>query len=144
MQTTHELTKTTVPMIHCWQRGDQKGCYRLYFALSLEDRQLVREMFKGARRHHHSQFRKDAKGIFKMLRKRFDDEVRLMIDILHTLLRHWFFSDKQIFTGYWIALDGEEKGHMLAALREVIAQSSREEFRQAAKDIPLFLQSQNL
>lgn len=142
MSTTKDLVPTTVAMIHDWQKGDQKGCYKLYFNLNFADRQLVRETFKEMRNHHDPRARKDAVGIYKMLDKNLGKEVQTLIDMTQELLRHWLFSDRATFHAHYLALDPGERELVLNGLDEIVGTSDDVELRKAAREIPLFLSVQ--
>jgi hypothetical protein len=136
-----ELSPITIKMVHLWERGDRQGCYRQFFALSMEDRQLVRECFKGMRKFPLKQARKTAKGIFNMLEANYKKEVGMMVDAVKDLLYDWFFNGKEVFYSHYCRLSPFEQAAIREALAEVIADSTNDEFQQAAKDIPVFLAS---
>ena len=140
-ETLERLTPITTRMIHLWDAEEKKKCYQLYFALPMEERWLVRECFKGLRRHPVLRARRSAQGIYAMLRKNFEKEVHFMVDTLRELLWDWLCNAKDKFYAAWSRLSLEEQKTHLGALAEVISESTSEEFRQAAKDIPVFLQS---
>lgn len=136
------LAQTMLSMIRYWQQGNEKACYREFFVLDVDDRRVVEEAFKQAIKQYLTPAaRKDAKGIYKLIRKNFKNEVILMTDTLKKLLQHWFFSGKEVFYDHFAALGTFEKDAMLGGLREIVADSDNEEFRQAARDIPVYIQS---
>lgn len=142
MERKTRLGNIMVSMIRHWQRGNEEACYNEYFALELEDRSLVRETFRQAMSEYPTAAaRKDAKGIYRLLDKNLNKEGDLLTDKLENLLQQWFFSDRDTFYASYLTLSPEERNHIVGALREVIAGSDNEEFRQAAKDIPELLPS---
>lgn len=142
MDKNNPLARTMLAMIRFWQQGDEKGCYREFFALNVSDRRVIQNAFKLAmKKHPTAAARKDAKGIYKLIEKNFGKEVSLMTDTLKNLLEHWFFSSKDVFFARYSALPDFEKTAMLESLQEVIADSKNAEFRQAAVDIPIYIRS---
>lgn len=136
-----KLSDVTVAMIHCWQRKDEKGCYREYFALDMEDRKVVKEAFKQMRGHRLTVARKDAKGIYKLIEENFEKEVDLLTDTMKKFMWHWFFSSKEVFYNNYLALGIGEREAMVDALQTVFGDSKHEEWVQAVKDIPIFLET---
>lgn len=136
-----KLSDVTVVMIRCWEKKDEKGCYREYFALNMNDRRIVKEMFKQMSDHWFPQARKSAKGIYKLIEENFEKEVDLLTDTMKKFMWHWFFSSKEVFYNNYLALGIGEREAMVDALQTVFGDSKHEEWVQAVKDIPIFLET---
>jgi hypothetical protein len=142
MEQKERLEKAMLSMLSCIQKKDEKECYRYFFALDVPDRRIVQEAFKAARKKYPTAAaRKDAKAIYDLIQRNFKKEVHLMIDSLESLLEHWFWRGKEVFYEHFTALTSLERELILDGLRDVIGKSDNEEFRQAAKDIPVYIRS---
>jgi len=142
MELKTRLSAKMTEMIQLWHRKDEQGCYREFFSLSLEDRRLVEEAFKQARKKWpQAHMRKDAKGIYDLIQKNFDREVSFMTDTTFKLLEYWFFQGKEAFYNQFIAPHPQERELILAAMKDEIAKDDNEEMRQAAEEIPVYIRS---
>lgn len=137
-----ELADISTAMTLKWIAKDFKECYRLFFVLSLDDRHYIESIFEGARTSWpDTRLKKVASDIYKMIRRNHDREAKFMIDHLVRLLKLWFCTGgPDAFYTEYVRLDSLEKDWVLSGLREVISDSDDPRFRQAAIDIPKFLQ----
>jgi hypothetical protein len=137
------LVRAMVSMIRSYQRGDHKECYRKYFELEFDDRELVRETFKQARKDYPTKAaRKDAKGIYKLLVVNLNKEVGYMIGKTKELLGYWWDNKIDLFDQYYTALSDGEKDLFMEALKTMEGKDS-EKFTQSLKDLQAFIQSKS-
>ena len=140
MTSNKELVKTTTAMIRDMERKQETACWRRFFALEIDDRRLVEEMFGAARKKFPTRdARKTAERIHQLIRRNFEKEIDFMMEATKGLLRDWFFSGKEVFYANYLARTKVEQELILGALAEVFSNCETPEFRQAAVEIPQYV-----
>jgi len=142
MSSQKDLSAVMTAMLRSWHQKDLKECYRLYFTLDLEDRQLLREAFRVARKKAPvPQMKKASVGIYKLLEQNIKREVSLMVDNSLDLLFYWFNGGEEVFFSYYSALGSMEKELFVQGLVDGAGKDENHKIRQAAIDIPIYLAS---